>query len=168
MRAMTKANLEAAFAGESQAHMKYTIYAEKAEREGFPKVAKLFRAIAYAERVHATNHFRALENIHSTAENLGAAAGGENYEVDEMYPAFAVVAELQNEKTAQRSIHYAVEAEKIHEVMYKDAKAQVEQGKDIADEKVWVCPVCGHTHIGPEAPDECPVCKLKKDKYKEF
>jgi rubrerythrin len=168
MRQMTKANLEAAFAGESQAHMKYTIYADKAEREGFSKVARLFRAITYAERVHATNHFRELGNIHSTTENLDAAAGGENYEVEEMYPAFGVVAELQNEKGAQRSIHYAIEAEKIHEVMYKEAKEQVVQGKDIADEKVWVCPVCGHTHIGTEAPDECPVCKLKKDKYVGF
>ena len=168
MKLMTKANLEAAFAGESQAHMKYTIYAEKAEREGRPHVARLFRAIAYAERVHATNHFRVLDGIHATVENLEAAAGGENYEVEEMYPAFAVVAELQNEKAAQRSIKYAIEAEKIHEVMYKEAKEQVEQGKDIADEKVWVCPVCGHTHIGPEAPEECPVCKLKKDKYISF
>ena len=75
---------------------------------------------------------------------------------------------MQNEKAAQRSIHYAVEAEKIHEGMYKDAKSQVVQGNDIPNEKVWVCPVCGDTHIGPEAPEKCPVCGLGKDKYKEF
>lgn len=167
MKQMTKANLEAAFAGESQAHMKYSIYAEKAEREGYPEVARLFRAIAYAEKVHATNHFRVLEGIKDTADNLTAAAGGENYEVEEMYPAFAAVADIQGEKAAAKSIHYAVEAEKIHEVMYNDAKKSVSAKKDIPSAKVYVCPVCGDTHIG-EAPDKCPVCGLAKDKYIEF
>ncbi|MDP4114726.1 MAG: rubrerythrin family protein [Bacteroidota bacterium] len=167
MKKMTKANLEAAFAGESQAYMKYSIFAEKAEREGFPETARLFRAIAYAEKVHATNHFRVLGGINSTEENLTAAAGGENYEVEEMYPAFDAVANLQEEKAAAKSIHYAVEAEKIHEGMYNSAKASVSEKKDIPEAKVHVCPVCGHTIIG-DAPDECPVCGLKKDKYKEF
>ncbi len=167
MKLMTKANLEAAFAGESQACMKYTIYADKAEREGYPEVARLFRAIAYAERVHATNHFRVLEGIKDTVENLAAAAGGENHEVEEMYPAFAAVADLQGEKAAAKSIHYAVEAEKIHEVMYNNAKESVKEKKDIPEANVYVCPVCGHTHIGkPE--EDCPVCGLSKDKYLEF
>ncbi len=168
MKLMTKANLEAAFAGESQAHMKYSIFAEKAEREGFPEVAKLFKAIAYAEKVHATNHFRVLGGINDTSANLEAAAGGENYEVEEMYPAFDVVAKLQDEKAAEKSILYAIEAEKIHEVMYKNAKQNIDAKKDIAKANVYVCPVCGHTHIGEEAPDECPVCKVKKDKYVKF
>lgn len=167
MKLMTKANLEAAFAGESQACMKYTIYADKAEREGYPEVARLFRAIAYAERVHATNHFRALEKINDTAANLADAAGGENYEVEEMYPAFAAVADLQGEKAAAKSIHYAVEAEKIHEVMYNEAKESVMEKKDIPAAKVYVCPVCGHTHIG-EPEEDCPVCGLAKGKYLEF
>jgi rubrerythrin len=168
MKQMTKANLEAAFAGESQAHMKYSIFAEKAEREGYPEISRLFKAIAYAEKVHATNHFRVLGGINDTVQNLTAAAGGENYEVVEMYPAFDTVAKLQGEKAAEKSIHYAIEAEKIHEVMYNAAKKNVEAKKDIPAGKVYVCPVCGHTHIGTEAPDECPVCGLKKDKYVKF
>jgi rubrerythrin len=167
MKKMTKANLEAAFAGESQAYMKYSIFAEKAEREGYPETARLFKAIAYAEKVHATNHFRVLGGINNTEENLAAAAGGENYEVEEMYPAFDAVANLQEEKAAAKSIHYAVEAEKIHEGMYNNAKASISEKKDIPAANVYVCPVCGHTIIG-DAPDECPVCGLKKDKYKEF
>jgi rubrerythrin len=168
MRQMTKANIEAAFAGESQAHMKYSIFAEKAEKEGYTEVAKLFRAIAYAEKVHATNHFRVLYGTSSTSENLVAAAGGENYEVNEMYPAFDAVAKLQNEKAAEKSIFYAIEAEKIHAEMYLEAKKIVDEKKDIPKSNVYVCTVCGHTHIGEEAPDECPVCKVKKDKYLKF
>jgi len=167
MRKMTQANLEVAFAGESQAHMKYTIFADKAEKEGHPEVARLFRAISYAERVHATNHLRELGGIGDTAANLAAAMGGENYENTEMYPAFDAVARLQEEKGAIRSIHYALEAEKIHEVMYGEAKESVAAGKDIESAPVFVCPVCGHTVIG-EAPDKCPVCGLPKDKYREF
>jgi len=95
MRAMTEANLEAAFAGESQAHMKYAIFADKAAREGYPEVARLFRAISYAERVHATNHLRELGGIGDTVANLEVAFSGENYENTEMYPAFDAVARLQ-------------------------------------------------------------------------
>lgn len=167
MKDSTKANLEAAFAGESQAHLKYTIFAERAEREGYPEVARLFRAIAFAERVHAANHLRELGGIGKTVANLEAAIGGENYEVDEMYPAFDAVARLQEEKGATRSIRYALEAEKIHEVMYGDAKTAVEADSDIPSAPVFVCPVCGHTAIG-EAPDKCPVCGLPHDRYHEF
>ena len=167
MRQMTKANLEAAFAGESQAHMKYKLFAEKAKEEGFPEVARLFRAISYAEQVHATNHLKQLQGIGSTADNLGAAMGGENYENTEMYPAFNAVAKLQEEKGAMLSIHYALEAEKIHEVMYGEAKKMVAVGSDIQSAPVFVCPVCGHTIIG-EAPDKCPVCGALKEKYRQF
>ena len=167
MKDMTRANIAAAFAGESQAHMKYSIYADKAEREGYAQVAKLFRAIAFAEKVHATNHLRVLDGVHSTAENLEAAAGGENYEVHEMYPAFNVVAELQDEKAAVKSIHYALEAEIIHEDLYKQAKAFVDAGKDLTGATIYVCPVCGHTAIGA-APEKCPVCGLLNEKYQTF
>lgn len=167
MRKMTQANLKTAFAGESQAHMKYAIFADKAEKEGYPEVARLFRAISYAERVHATNHLRELGGIGNTATNLAAAMGGENYENTEMYPAFDAVAKLQEEKGALRSIHYALEAEKIHEAMYGQAKEAVKAGNDIKAAPVFICPVCGHTAIG-EAPDKCPVCGLPKDKYREF
>ena len=167
MRAMTKANLETAFAGESQAHMKYAIFADKAAKEGYPEVARLFRAISYAERVHATNHLRELGGIGDTAANLETAFNGENYENTEMYPAFDAVARLQGEKGAIRSIHYALEAEKIHEAMYTGARESVVAGKDIKSAPVFVCPVCGHTVIG-EAPDKCPICGVPKDKYREF
>lgn len=167
MNEMTKANLEAAFAGESQAHMKYAIFADKAEREGYPDTARLFRAISYAERVHATNHLRELSGIGDTATNLEVASGGENYENTEMYPAFDALAKFQKEKGAIRSFYYALEAEKIHEVMYTEARELVIAGNDIETAPVFVCPVCGHTAIG-EAPDKCPVCGLPKDKYHQF
>lgn len=167
MKEMTKQNLYAAFAGESQAHMKYSIFADKAEREGYPEIARLFRAIAYAEKVHATNHLRVLGGINDTVANLEGAKGGENFEVDEMYPAYDAVAKVQGEKEAEKSIHYAIEAEKIHAVMYDDAKKSAEGKKDIPTSNVYVCPVCGHTVIG-EPHDDCPVCKLKKEKYIKF
>ena len=167
MRKMTQENLKAAFAGESQAHMKYAIFADKAEEEGYPEVARLFRAISFAERIHATNHLRELGDIGDTVANLGTAMEGENYENTEMYPAFNAVARLQDEKGAMRSIHYALEAEKIHEAMYGEAKNMVASGSDIQAAPVFVCPVCGHTVIG-EAPDKCPVCGTSKDKYHKF
>jgi len=167
MKKMTEANLKDAFAGESQAHMKYLAFADKAEREGLPEVARLFNAIAYAERVHAINHLRELGGIGDTFTNLGEAMGGENFENNEMYPAYEAVAKLQEEKGALRTIFYALEAEKIHEVMYGDAAETVKAGSDIPAQKVFVCSVCGHTIFG-EAPDRCPVCKAVKAKYKEF
>jgi rubrerythrin len=167
MKKMTEENLKTAFAGESQAHMKYLAFADKAEREGLPEAARLFTAIAYAERVHAINHLRQLGGISDTATNLETAKGGENYEIDEMYPAFEAVAILQGEKGALRTIFYAIEAEKIHEVMYQDAQEIVKGGKDLPTQKVFVCSVCGHTIFG-DAPDRCPVCKAVRAKYKEF
>ncbi len=167
MHKMTQANLEAAFAGESQAHMKYLVFADKAEQEGFPNVARLFRANAYAEQVHATNHFKTLKGLGKTVDNLDVAIGGETYEIDEMYPAFLAVAELQGEKGAIRSNKWAMEAEKIHAEMYGAAKSAVESGKDFEGGQVYVCEVCGWTGEG-EPPDECPLCKAKKDKFVTF
>jgi rubrerythrin len=164
---MTEANLKEAFSGESQAFMKYTAFADKATKEGFHEVARLFTAIAYAERVHAVNHLRQLGGIGDTATNLGDAMNGENYENTEMYPAFEAVAKLQEEKGALRSIFYALEAEKIHEVMYGDAQQTVKAGSDLEPQKIFVCSLCGHTVYG-EAPDRCPICKAIKEKYKEF
>ena len=164
---MTRANLEEAFAGESQASMKYGIFADVAEKEGFPQVARLFRAISHAERVHATNHLRVLGGINDTASSLDEAMGGEYHEVIEMYPAFDAVAHLQGEKGAQRSIHFALEAEKTHEKMYGEAKRLVEAGRDMESALVYVCPTCGHTVIG-DPPDKCPVCGVKKEKFRKF
>jgi len=164
---MTKANLEAAFAGESQAHVTYKIFADKAEEEGYPEVARLFRAISFAEQVHARNHFKQLQGIQDTATNLGAAVGGEHHENTEMYPAFDAVAKLQGEKGAKLSIHYALEAEKIHELMYGEAKELVETGKDRPQLPVYICPTCGFTVIG-DPPDKCPVCQAPKKKFVKF
>ncbi|MBI9072885.1 MAG: rubrerythrin family protein [Melioribacteraceae bacterium] len=168
MAEMTKGNLADAFAGESQASVKYAIYAEKAEKEGFPEVARLFRAISYAEQVHAGNHLKVLGGIKKTAENLEAAREGEHFEIEEMYPAYNAVAELQEQKQAVRSIKWALETEKIHEKLYEDANVTVEEGKDIGEATVWICTVCGHTHVGDEAPETCPFCNVKSDKYRKF
>lgn len=164
---MTEEGLRAAFAGESQAHMRYLIFAQKAEEEGYPNIARLFRAISFAEQVHATNHFRTLGDLGSSADNLDAAIGGETFEVEEMYPAYDAVAELQGEKEARRSIHYALEAEKIHAAMYSKAKEAVKSGKDLEVGKIYICSVCGYTGEG-EPPDRCPICGATKDKFRTF
>ena len=167
MHEMTKDNLEAAFAGESQAHIKYLIFADKALKEGLPNVARLFRATSYAEQVHATTHFRTMRGVGKTAENLEAAIGGETYEVDEMYPAFIAVAKEQEEKAAVRSSEWALEAEKVHAELYNKAKAAVEAGDDTEIGQVHVCSVCGWTGEG-EPPDKCPLCGATHDKFIVF
>lgn len=167
MHEMTKANLEAAFAGESQAHMKYLIYADQAEKDGFPNVARVFRANAYAEQVHATGHFKVLKKLGDTTANLQDGINGENFEVEEMYPAYMAVAELQDERGAVRSTKWAREAEKVHAEMYADAKKSVESLSDSDVQKVYVCSVCGWTGVG-EHPDNCPLCNAKKEFFKIF
>jgi rubrerythrin len=164
---MTEDSLKGAFAGESQAHMRYLAFAEKAEREGFPNVARLFRAISFAEQAHATGHFRTLGGIGSTAENLGEAIGGETFEVDEMYPAYIAVGEQQGEKSAVRSMTFALTAEKIHAAMYTQAKQSVEAGQDVAVGSIYICEVCGYTVEGA-APDHCPLCNAPKEKFRAF
>jgi rubrerythrin len=167
MKEMTKKSLGEAFAGESMAHMKYLAFAKAADREGFANIAKLFRAISYAEQVHAHNHARNLGYINKTVQNLQAAMDGENFEVDEMYPAYDAIATLQEEKGAKLSIHYAIEAEKGHAVQYQQAQDAAKEGKDLEASDVHVCDVCGYTHIG-DAPDNCPVCGAKKEKFTKF
>ena len=167
MRKMTEENLKAAFAGESQARIRYLIFAEAAEREGKPNIARLFRAIAYAEQVHAANHLGELGGIGKTPENLAEAIAGETFEVEEMYPAYLAVAELQGEAGARRAIHYALEAEKIHARMYEKAKEAAAKGQDIELKTVYICPVCGYTVEG-EAPEYCPVCGAPREKFKNF
>ena len=167
MKKMTEKALNEAFAGESMAHMKYLIFSEVAEKEGFSNVARLFRAIAYAEQVHATNHARQLALLGKTAENLQTGIDGETFEVEEMYPAYDAVAELQQEKGARQAIKFALEAEKIHAELYRKAKQAVEQGKDVEIEEIYICPVCGYTHVGPP-PEKCPVCNIAGDKFRKF
>ncbi|MFU0782850.1 MAG: Rubrerythrin [Thermoanaerobacterium thermosaccharolyticum] len=167
MREMTTKNLSDAYAGESQAHMRYQIFADVAEKEGKPNIAKLFRAISYAELVHARNHYNTLGEVKDTVANLDKAIAGETFEVEEMYPAYRAVADLQEEKAADRSFNYALEAEKIHAKMYTDAKAAALKNEDIKISKVYICPVCGYTVIDT-APEKCPVCGVSRDKFVEF
>jgi rubrerythrin len=163
----TSDNLKTAFAGESQANRKYSAYAEKAEKDGSPVVARLFRAIAAAEAIHAKNHFKAMNGVQSTLENLIDAQAGENYEVAEMYPPMIAAAEAEGEKAAGRSMRYAFEVEKVHSELYGQAIAAVKAGKDLSDLKIRVCPICGHTIIG-DAPDACPVCGCKGSLYQDI
>lgn len=167
MHKMSRANLESAFAGESQAHMRYLIFADRAEQEGFPEVARLFRAIAFAEQVHATSHLRTLGAIGQTAENLQEGINGETYEVEEMYPAFQAVADLQEEKAAARSHRFAWEAEKVHAGMYQQARQAILAGKDAEVGDIYICEVCGWTVEG-EAPDRCPLCGAKRERFRKF
>ncbi|MBF0478432.1 MAG: rubrerythrin family protein [Candidatus Omnitrophica bacterium] len=167
MHEMTKKNLEAAFAGESMAHIKYLAFADKAEKDGKVNIAKMFRAIAYAEQVHATNHLKVLMGVGTTPENLQKAIDGENFEVAEMYAVYDVDAKFQGEKDAEKSIHYAIEAEKIHSAMYTKAKKSADANKDIELGSMYICPICGYTHEG-EPHDNCPVCKAKKEIFKKF
>jgi rubrerythrin len=167
MKKMTEGNLWAAFAGESQAHMKYMAFAEKARKEGLPNVARLFQAISWAEQIHATKHLDTLGGIAATADNLATALAGENFEVDSMYPAYAAVAQEEGEKRASLSIDYALEAEKTHAGFYTKAKKAAEAKQDIALGKIQICAVCGYTVEG-EAPDKCPVCSALKDKFVSF
>ena len=167
MEAMTQENLSAAFAGESQAHVKYLNFADKAEKEGLPNVARLFQAASYAEQIHASNHLKALDGVQGTAANLGAAIGGETFEVDQMYPAYMAVAEKQGEMKALRSMSWAIEAEKVHAKLYGDAKQSVEAGQDMAAVDIWVCTVCGFTMEGVP-PDKCPLCGTPKERFRKF
>lgn len=167
MHKMTEHNLSEAYAGESQAFMKYTVWADKAEAEGKANVARLFRAVAAAEKVHAVNHWKVLGNVLETAANLEHAAEGERHEIDEMYPAFKAVAESQQEKAAIRTIHWALETEKVHLEKYERAIEAAKSGKDVELGVLHVCSVCGYTMEG-EAPDVCPICNAKKEKFARF
>lgn len=161
--ATTKENLKEAFAGESQANQKYRAFAKKAERDGFPNIAKLFKTAAEAERIHAEGHLFALDGIGSTVENLKAAIDGETYEYTEMYPPMHDEAEKENHK-AKRMFKYALDAEKVHADLYKLALQAAEQGKDLDVEDIYLCPVCGHIEFG-KPKDKCPICGTLPDKY---
>ena len=156
---MTKSfeDLQAAFAGESQANRRYLAFAKKADEEGFPQVARLFRAVAAAETVHALTHLRAMDGVKSTQENLKTAIGGEHYEIVTMYPDFMKDAEADANKKALVSFNRAWDVEKIHEVLYTKALETLEAGKEAPVVEYYVCPVCGYTHEG-KPPERCPIC----------
>ena len=163
----TQDNLKAAFAGESQANRKYLAFAKKAEQDGLPQVAKLFRAAAEAETIHAHAHLRVLGGIKDTAANLQEAVSGEAHEFESMYPAFVAEAEKEANKPALTSFKYAMAVEKIHHTLYTEASKAVSSGKDLPARKMFVCPVCGNT-VYDHAPDKCPICGVAKDKFVEI
>lgn len=158
----TEKNLRDAFAGESQANRKYLAFARKAEEEGYTGVAKLFRAAAEAETIHAHSHLKVLGGIKSTAENLKAAFEGESYEFNEMYPKFIEEARAEGNDAAVRSFRYASEAEKGHAELYKKALAELNEKPFVS---YYLCPVCGHIAQG-NPPDKCPICGTPANKYR--
>ncbi|MFO7849180.1 MAG: rubrerythrin family protein [Spirochaetia bacterium] len=181
MKQITEQHMVNAFGGESMANMRYRHFAVQAEKEGFTNVARLFTAVAYAEYIHAGDHYRVLKHLESgylansmgafgpgdTAKNLGLAIDGETFEVEEMYPAYMQVADMQGEKDAYRSFDWSYQTEKEHKALYEKAKAAVDSGKDVDLDAVQVCEVCGYTIEGP-APEKCPVCGAAKEKFSEY
>ena len=161
----TEDNLKEAFAGESQANRRYLFFADKVDEEGNPVIARLFRAAAEAETVHARNHLRALGDIKSTRENLKAAIEGEHYEFTEMYPAFIEQAKAEGNQEAEVSFTWANKVEKIHHALYEKALKSLDGGAPLKDEPYFVCQGCGYT-VGGEAPEKCPVCGAPRKMFK--
>lgn len=159
----TEENLKDAFGGESMAYQKYSAFAEKAKKEGFENIAKLFQTTAEAERIHASGHLKALDAIGSTLENLETAVSGETYEFSDMYPPMYEQAVKEGHK-AKKMFGYALEAEKVHAELYQKAIQAVKDGKDIDEINIYLCPVCGHIELGTP-PENCPICKAPASKY---
>jgi rubrerythrin len=167
MEIKTEKNLQEAFAGESQANRRYLFFAEKADKEGFPQIARLFRAAADAETVHAKNHFNAMDGIGTTRENVMAGAQGEHYEYTRMYPIFIDDAEKENNTRALRSFEWANEVEKVHHGHFEAALKALNESTKIKEESYYVCQVCGNTVPGA-APDKCPVCGAPARSFKKI
>lgn len=157
-------NLQEAFAGESQANRKYLAYAEQAEKDGRPQIARLFRAVAAAETIHAHGHLRAMDGVKGTLENLEESMAGEQYEFTSMYPPMVALAQKEGHKKAERSMAYALEVEKVHFELFKSALEAFKAGHDLPAGSVHVCPVCGHTVV-EAVPTTCPICCAGGSKF---
>ncbi len=162
----TSENLAEAFAGESQANRKYLAFAKKAQDEGLGQVAKLFRAAAEAETIHAHAHLKVMGGIKSTQENLQEAIAGEGHEFKNMYPGFVAEAEKEANKPALFSFKNALAVEEIHYALYTEALNAVKSGSDLPQTSIYLCPVCGNT-VKSEVPEKCPICNTSKDKFFE-
>lgn len=182
LNAMTAANLRSAYGGESCANTRYRIWGEKAEKDGFPNVKRLFDATAEAEQIHATYHFKALKDengafdviagagfgLGDTSDNLQGAIDGETFEFTQMYPAYIAVAEMQEENDAIRAMRFAINAEKVHAKEFTKAKELVDQGKDLeVEDHVYLCPVCGFVTLDGSI-DTCPLCGAKSSVFKKY
>jgi rubrerythrin len=161
--ATTTENLKSAFAGESQANQKYRAFAQRAEKDGVPNIARLFRTAAEAERIHAEGHLKSMDGVGSTADNLQAAIDGETYEYTEMYPPMLAQAQADDHR-ARRMFEYAEKAEAVHARLYKLALDAINQGKDLAESEIYLCPVCGNIELGKPTED-CPICGTKASKF---
>ncbi|EKD27216.1 MAG: nigerythrin [uncultured bacterium] len=178
MKKMTEQNLINAFGGESQAHMRYLIFVEQAKKEKYPQVARLFNAISYAEYIHAGDHYNELRHLDGgfvansmaafgpgdTNKNLKLAIAGEEFEIKEMYPVYIETARFQEEKNAMRSFEWSYGTEIEHKKLFEKALVAVKEKKDAELGPIHVCKVCGYTIEG-ELPDNCPLCKVSKDKF---
>ena len=161
----TLANLETAFAGESQANRRYLFFSEKAEKEGYTQIARLFRATAEAETVHARSHLRTMGGIGSTKDNLQSAIEGEYHEFTKMYPSFIEQAKAENNSAAQTGFDWANKVEEIHHSLYQKALKALEAEQQLKDEPYFVCQGCGNTVAG-EAPEKCPICGAPRKMFK--
>jgi rubrerythrin len=157
-------NLAAAFAGESQANRKYLAFAKKADQDGLSGVARLFRAAAAAETIHAHAHLGVLGGVGETAENLKTAIAGEHEEFTEMYPQFIEDAQAEGDAQAERSCSLANQVEEIHHGLFTEALAKLDAGGSVADEAWYVCGICGNT-VSSEAPESCPICGAKRSLF---
>lgn len=160
----TTDNLQEAFAGESQANRKYLAFAQKAESEGLPQIAKLFRSAAEAETIHAHAHLRTLGGVQTTQANLEAAIEGEGFEFQEMYPKFVAEAQADGNKPAEITFKNALAVEEIHHGLYRKALEAVKTGNDLPATAIFVCPVCGNTVEG-SVPDRCPICNVPGERF---
>lgn len=163
---ITTDNLKTAFAGESQANRKYLAFAKKAEQDGFPVVARLFKAAADAETIHALAHLQAMDGVGSTLDNLKAAVEGETYEFQTMYPPMVKQAETESHK-GKRMFALAEKAEAVHAKLYAMALEAVKNGKDLSATAFYLCPVCGHIEMD-QAPASCPICGTKAERFQKI
>jgi rubrerythrin len=162
----TVENLKVAFAGESQANRKYLAFARQAERDGHPQIAKLFRAAADAETIHALAHFQNMGGVGSTIENLRSAVAGETFEFTEMYPPMVDQAQAEGHK-ARTMLAWANAAEEVHAGLFQQALAALESGADLSRMDVYLCPACGHIEFG-NPPEKCPICGAPASKYQKI
>jgi len=167
MEYKTENNLQEAFSGESKANRRYMFFADKADKEGYPQVARLFRAVAEAETVHARNHLMAMDAIGSTRDNVTAANIGEHQEFTGMYPAFIEMAKREKNDRAERTFDWANKVEQIHYKYFEEALKALKEDKPMADATYYVCQVCGNTVTG-EAPDKCPICGAPAKAFKKM